>query len=274
MQTKRPLQNKKHHRWQSKCHWLTQNKPKGSQQMWAAKTACRRDTSKPKQVKMEARGKPRNKSTAGTWYAALFMTTVEALQHLLFADCTVTNRNSGFNSLPLHTLNHCQSSRSSVQSVTRSTSRKRFYFAYNFDIESASWVSENWYWNRLCSLLTRDTHWSLCRAEMERAQSAAADNTEGLSHIFSSLATVAAKVQWPCDFFQSDHTQGDRIASWGLKEKINWRVGSMKTGTGSLFSIYSKLLTCSPCSLCAVLTCQICTSAESIVHVMWLDNKI
>lgn len=201
------------------------------------KTACRRDTSKPKQVKREARGKPRNKSylsTAGTWYAALFMTTVEALQHLLFADSTVTNSNSGFNSLSLHTLNQCQSSRLSVQSVTRSTSRKRLYFAYDFDIESvSSWHRDDckqWRttdtetgWN---TLLPSDTGHSLVFVSGRNGKSTICScwqhiSAQGLSHIFSSLASVAAKVQWPCDFFQGDHAQGDRISSWGLKEKIN-----------------------------------------------------
>lgn len=191
---------------------------------------------------MEARGKLRNKSylsTAGTWYAALFMTTVEALQHLLFADCTVTNSTSGFNSLPSHTLNHCQSSRSSVQSVNHSTSRKRFYFAYDFDIESvSSWHRadcKQWPkadtetgWN---TLLPSDTGHSLVFVSGRNGKSTICScwqhiSAEGLSHIFSSLATVAAKVQWPCDFVQGDHTQGDRIASWGLTEKINGRVGS------------------------------------------------
>lgn len=118
--------------------------------------------------------------------------------------------------------------------VSSSASGKRFYFAYDFDKESvSSWHRDDckqWRktdtetgWN---TLLPSDTGHSLVFVSGRNGKSTICScwqhiSAEGLSHIFSSLATVAAKVQWPCDFFQGDHTQGDRIARWGLREKIN-----------------------------------------------------
>lgn len=163
--------------------------------------------------------------------------------------------------------------------MTHSTSGKRFYFAYDFDIESVSprhrddckqWrkTDTETGWN---TLLPSDTGHSLVFVSGRNGKSTICScwqhiSAEGLSHIFSSLATVAAKVQWPCDFFQGDHAQGDRIASWGLKEKINWRVGSLKTGTGSLFSIYSKLLN--------VLTLfSVCGADRPNLHICWVCHS-